>query len=335
MTDDNSFTCFTVQLGADVSSTDVKEIQVKHDGVIELGYAATGLNANVYIDLYSDAACTKNVGYTAYMSSSSLSGREEYKVSKGTYYLKTSYASYSEPTAVNDIGFAIRGYSASAKNVDGKGCVTYTKDYDRTVYHKLKIAHTGMVNIMGVAISGTGTYSGVSIKLLNSKKMQIQSLYTLESEKFAKGVVLKKGTYYLAVKENYRYILSANNSSKLKDDAGSSKSKAKLVKVGKKLNTYFIASDSSNKSKWFKIKINKKAKLNFNVSVRDSKNGNIKVEVIPANNNELLLNTTLYVNSKNGKLYSKDKLNPGTYYICIKNYSANNGAIIVVKNNTK
>ena len=41
-------------------------------------------------------SCTKNVGYTAYMSSASLSGLEEYKVSKGTYYLKTSYDMQSQ-----------------------------------------------------------------------------------------------------------------------------------------------------------------------------------------------------------------------------------------------
>ena len=96
ITDENTYTYLAVQLGADVSATDVKEIQIQHDGVMELAYAASGLNANVNIDLYSDVACTKNVGYTAYMSSASLSGLEEYKVSKGTYYLKTSYDMQSQ-----------------------------------------------------------------------------------------------------------------------------------------------------------------------------------------------------------------------------------------------
>ena len=335
MTDNNSFTCFTVQLGADVSSTDVKDIQVNHDGVLVLGYAATGRYANVYLDLYSDAACTKNVGYTAYMSSSSLSGQEEYKVSKGTYYLKTSYASYSEPTAVNDIGFAIRGYSASAKNVNGNGCVTYTKDYDRTVYHKLKVAHTGMVSIGGFYKSGSGYVSGLSIQLLNSKKVQMTRLYTSENEKYTESVVLKKGTYYLAVKESYKYVLTANNSSKLKDDSAASKNKAKLIKSGKKVNTYFTVSDSTSKAKWFKIKLNKTTKLKFDVSVATSGNNDIKVEVIPADSRQIIFNSTQYVNSKGSKIISKGKFKPGTYYICVTKYCANDGAVISIKNKTK
>ena len=335
ITDENTYTYLAVQLGADVSATDVKEIQIQHDGVMELAYAASGLNANVNIDLYSDAACTKNVGYTAYMSSASLSGLEEYKVSKGTYYLKTSYASYAEPTAENEIVFIVRGYSAIAKNVNGNGCVTYTKDYDRTVYHKLKVAHTGMVSIGGFYTSGSGYVSGLSIQLLNSKKVQMTRLYTSENEKYTESVVLKKGTYYLAVKEGYKYVLTANNSSKVKDDSAASKNKAKLIKSGKKVNTYFTVSDSTSKAKWFKIKLNKTTKLKFDVSVATSGNNDIKVEVIPADSRQIIFNSTQYVNSKGSKIISKGKFKPGTYYICVTKYCANDGAVISIKNKTK
>ena len=192
-----------------------------------------------------------------------------------------------------------------------------------------------MVSIGGFYTSGSGYVGGLSIQLLNSKKVQMTRLYTSETEKYTESVVLKKGTYYLAVKEGYKYVLTANNSSKVKDDSAASKNKAKLIKSGKKVNTYFTVSDSTSKAKWFKIKLNKTTKLKFDVSVATSGNNDIKVEVIPADSRQIIFNSTQYVNSKGSKIISKGKFKPGTYYICVTKYCANDGAVISIKNKTK
>ncbi len=322
-----------ITLGAYDGASNVTEIKMNYAGVLQIGVSTTGLADSVRCYLYSDAACTQEVGNYMYLSSSSLTDVQNFKITAaGTYYLKSVYGYYSSGVE-NHFNLLAVAYNGQAKKLSKDYKLTYTDDYNKTLYHKLTVKNTQVITLTGAAINSYGT-SPLSVKLCNKKKHVMKNMYLYSSNDYTGHFVVKKGTYYISVQENSPYILKAETK-KVKNNAGASKKKAKLIKKGKTMSGYLTQTDSSNKQCWYKIKLSKSMKLKISVNSRVSLNDSVKLAVVPADSRMYITNSTAYLKSGTQTFTSKNKFKKGTYYIVVQKSTSGGSASFSIKNISK
>ncbi|MDD6065727.1 MAG: hypothetical protein PUD04_04035 [Firmicutes bacterium] len=204
---------------------------------------------------------------------------------------------------------------------NGKGAYVYTgrmPDYNTVVYHKLTVNKSGALVVAGASFSDYGNQWGLSVVLCNSKKQPIEysSSYVSGDDVATYGV--KPGIYYLQVKNQKNYVVSAALQN-MADKGGASKKKATTIKHKKTITGVMPAGEKAKKADWFKFKMTKSKKLQLNISVEA--NGYIEFYVYgPSYPKGTRLGS---IKSGANQYYSvsgyfskkKAKIKPGTYYI--------------------
>lgn len=314
--------------GATTASTaKIVPISMGYRGVLSLAVAATGLSDSVDFALYSDQNCTMMVGTSDFLTTAYLSASKDYTVTTaGTYYLKLSWR-YSVPDNSSVIGVAAYAYSGAEVTINDSYQAIYTGDSTLTNYHKLVLASDSLVTLFGNSYyTSDGSAASLSLNLCDSNKITLDDPYMYSSNMYCETYALKKGTYYVSTNTNSPYQLKATVT-KVKDQSGASRSKAKLIKKKKTVKGMVALSEGTGKSDWFKVKLTKRSKLKLAWKARCTGSGSLKLQVIPANSNYRLYNDTVYMSNENGGVTSKTKLNKGTYYIKIsKSYGDYSGS---------
>lgn len=294
------------------TKTLVVPINMNYKGLLNIKLTGKSVPSSTTITLYSDEACTSKVGYSSYLSSSSMEDNLEADVpAKGTYYLKLELSSYAE----GDATVTITPYSISseAKTLNNKAWIgSYPMSYDDQISHKITINKPGYIKVEGASLT---EYSpSISVTLLNSKKAILSdSVYLTSTGGYATYFAVNKGTYYINAKASDVYQLRYSFVA-VTDKASSSKSKATTIGKGKTIKGLVQATDSTKKTDWYKVKLTKKQKLGLNIYAKS--NDSIKFEIIPASKNVILWGSIITLYDYEGGEYStKESMPVGTYYI--------------------
>lgn len=212
--------------------------------------------AKAYFGIYSDSACTKSV------STPDSKGVGEFNVKKAaTYYVRFAFSDTSESLlgSYNFI-FGSNIISAADKTLtNNKEKIAATFNSTTPVYYKVKVTASGKLTL-----NITGTSYASKVTLCNSKKKAVSNEVTVDAsvagkQKAVFGVT--KGTYYFKVKKPAGAMLVKSTFSKVSDKSGSSKSKAKSLKMGgSAINGLVTASEKSGKADWYKFTNSKRKK---------------------------------------------------------------------------
>lgn len=204
---------------------------------------------------------------------------------------------------------------------DTNGTLYYMGSAEGTVYHKITVKKDGVLLVSGFSKTGSGSTRGVNIWLCNSKKksLEIKSAGTYVGSQTAESFSyygVKKGTYYIKVKNQPYYCVAARVQT-VADKGASSKGKATTIKQNKTMKGLMPAGESATKADWYKFKVTSKKVLNLKLQALGT--GSFRFYLYgPSYKNGILIDTLLNtggeyvsVNSRRAKI----KVKPGTYYI--------------------
>ena len=317
-------------------SDNVTVIPVKttKGGTLAIPLSGVEVGKGVTVTLHSTSAATSGdkIGYSKYLSSSKVEDTLYAKVKKaGTYYLKFETASYSAGTP-QSVGFGAILYPAGGTLTKGKVFYGASPDNSGVSYYKVTAPGNGYLTISFP--ERLTDYASFDVKLMNYKK---NSLFTnfeyLSSSKSYKTTVgVKKGTYYVAVKNsNDAYGIKVSFTS-VKENSGSSKSKAKSIYKGNTKKGIITAAQSETSGDWYKFKITKTQYVKFTFKVKSSgggSSGGLKAAFYQSGKSYPATSVNCYgEDGKTIQLYTPGKgtkLAPGTYYIKVQKYSNGNG----------
>lgn len=288
----------------------VVPIKMDYKGQLTVLLEGKSVPAGIDVTLYSDSACTSKVGYSRYLTSSSMSDTLKVSVpQKGTYYLEFNMSSYSKADGMVTITpYSLSSEQKTLKNKQWAGSHYYS--YDTSIDHKITVTKPGYIKVEGASSSGYSVY----VTLCNSKKAAFSDqIYLSSSKDYSTYFAVKKGTYYIKAKSSDDYKLRYSFT-EVKDSAASTKAKAVTIAKGKTKSGLILSEDSVNKVDWYKISISKKQKLSFDVSAKSC--DSIKFEVVPASSRVILFGSTFYLYDVYAGTYgTKDSMPAGTYYI--------------------
>lgn len=194
------------------------------------------------------------------------------------------------------------------------------EDYETTVYHRIVIKKAGALVIAGNSIEEDGSRYGLSFSLCDRNKRLLepyQSTYVSTGEYATYGV--RPGTYYIRVKNEKYYVLSAALQ-KFADKGGTSKKNATKIAHKKKITGVLAAGEKGKKADWFKLVVPKDKKLQIELDTA----GNDSIAFYmygPSYPKGVYIDSLM---NKSGKYYSvrtsgltekKSKVKKGTYYI--------------------
>lgn len=330
-----SDTIHSVTLAAAQGASDVTTLTLNQSGVLCITANSVSLTSAIQMSLYSDAACTQEVGSYLYLSSAYPTDSREYTIPvAGTYYLKTSYSIFSSSTTTPvTINYTAVAFSGEDKTLDAEVPVyTYTNNTN-TVYHKITLTKDSAILVGGYSFDlYYDSVYGITVSLYDSNKKQVgNSTYLYDGNSYSNCYVLKKGTYYIGCDESSLYQLMYVSVNTKSSKAGSSKAKAVTLKKGKKVsNTMFPGKKATH---WYKVKLTKNAKLTVSTEGIGNNSSYYKLEIIPANPKQTLSgsSTTIDANGQTQGLRSKKKLSAGTYYIKISKTNKSDGIYYTLK----
>ena len=220
--------------------------------------------------------------------------RTSYTLNKGTYYICT--------TGNYDV-YKLK-YKTSA--IPTLTASEYKKFYqangELNMYVKFKATASGYVTIKGKNFSGYVTLCNENREAISSKVY----MYSKDGDTAVFGVTKGK-TYYLRLNNNNDYGSIRFTNTKITDNSGSKKSKAKSMKIG---DTYkgYIAAGSETKD-WYKFNLSssKYFSLDIDGAVCDA----FKVTIYDKDGKEL--RTLTYYGDK-AQIYTYNKVK-GTFYV--------------------
>lgn len=192
------------------------------------------------------------------------------------------------------------------------------EDSDTAVYHRIVVKKSGVLAVAGTSISEyTGSRYGLSIALCDKNKRVLeryQSSYVSTDDVASYWV--KPGTYYILVKNQKYYVVSASMKS-MADRGGASKKKATTIKYNKKITGVMPVGEKGSKADWFKFKVTKDKKLRLDVQAEGSTTVYMYIygPSYKKGTSISLYNQAKKCYSVNGFSGKKIKIKKGTYYI--------------------
>lgn len=311
-------------------------IVTKKGGTLAIPLVGKEVGKNVTVTLHSTSAATDGdkLGYGKYLNSSNPEDILYVKLKQaGTYYLKfeTSKSSYSG-SIPQSVKFGAVLYPAGGTLTKGKVFYGASPDNSGVSYYKVTAPGNGYLT---VSFPKQQTdYSSFNIKLMNSKK---NSLFTnfesLSSSKAYKTTIgVGKGTYYIAVKNSNDWYGMKVSFTSVKENSGSSKSKAKSITKGSTKKGIITAAQSESSGDWYKFKVTKTQYVKFTFKVKASGGGSyggLKAAFYQSGKSYPATSVNCYgEDGKEIQLYTPGKgtkLAPGTYYIKVQKYNHGNG----------
>ena len=315
------------------SSTATAQIKTTAKGTLMVRLIITG---DTYVSLY-DAAGNRMSGYSTNLAASTSQTDFRYAyfplAKAGTYTLKLEAANYGAT-----VNAAFDAYYCPAGKTTA---LTKGKDYmgsspdGKYAYYKVTATATGYFTV-----DFTGGYDDPAayyVKLANSKKTNLFKggsgyEYISSSKGYKTRIGVTKGTYYIAVKTADPYYYLNVKFTKVSENSGSTKSKAKALYKGKTKKGIITASQSASSGNWYKITVKKKQKVNIKLYALPGEGasyGGIKFTITGGKYTVGSVTQTLYYN-KTESLVSLNTNNtgylyPGTYYIKVQKYNGGNG----------
>ncbi len=163
----------------------------------------------------------------------------------------------------------------------------------------------------------------ITINLRSRTKAQAFSLYNGQKEIFKDSKIsdgtripVKKGTYYIRIKdgsENYSVKYSFH-----KPITNDNTSKAKATSLGteRTATRAIYSTDKTSKwARWFKIKVKDRHRINLYLNTYQT---SPKLKVYDKNGNPVPIHLVKTMSSVQDKYATDEKLQAGTYYICVK-----------------
>ncbi|MGI6591421.1 MAG: hypothetical protein ACOX1O_07465 [Eggerthellaceae bacterium] len=198
-----------------------------------------------------------------------------------------------------------------------------------TNYYKIKVPARGYLTLTMKIKDQYRTYGYWSIWICNGKKKSLQgkkarNYFEGDGAGDARAIGVKKGTYYLKVKNSSVYSYSIKvTETKVKGKGAAKKAKAKNLKR-KKAFKGVVA--SGEKAQWFKIKNGKARILHVKFGGKTYAGGNyggLKVRVYYKGHK--LGSGTVNSSYHTAKLESFQKEPKGTYLVKVSGYSTGSG----------
>ncbi|MGC2871961.1 hypothetical protein ACDL92_01520 [Ihubacter sp. mB4P-1] len=326
---------YTAKVTTGSDNTAIIPITVAKAGTIAIPMEGFEVGKGVTASIHSTPAATNGdrIGGTKYISSSNMNGTLYVKVAKaGTYYLKFETASYSAGTP-QSVDFNVLLYPAGGTLTKGKIFRGSSPDgSDKVSYYKVTVPGNGYLTVS--FLESDSSYPSYSIKLANSKKNFLfpNFEYISSSKGYKTRIGVKKGTYYIAVKNSDKAYGMKVSYTSVKENSGTTKGKAKSIYKGNTKKGIINASQSSTSGDWYKFKITKSQYVKFNIDVMGNSgggSGGLKFSFYQAGKNYAAFTKNLYGDaSADIQLYTSGygtKLAPGTYYIKVQKYSYGNG----------
>lgn len=255
------------------------------------------------------------------------------KVSKGgTYYLVFGSSSSTPAQSAFDAYYAPAGGTPS-KNVAYYGS-SIGSNYS---YYKAKATATGYLTISFPA--GTdGDYSKYSVKLMNSSKSKNLFKGVVTVDKYGRNFItyagVPKGTYYIGIKTTEDYYKVKWNFTKVSENSGSTRAKAKNIYKGNTKKGTILATQTSKNADWYKIKVNSSqlVKLAF-TTYTGGYSGGFRISVYSAGKTKAFGSADFYYGDPADILSLTTKINgidtgrlqKGTYYIKVQKYGSASG----------
>lgn len=222
--------------------------------------------------------------------------------------------------------------SAAAKTVNlaqNKWHNSKSESY-RDAYHKIKIPKTGYITLEGWEYySLIRNINGLKIQICNSKKKDLLlydmwvTSYTDGETKYRSYTALKKGTYYIHIKDVGNYKLKYSFKS-VSDKSGASKAKAKAIAKNKTANGLFLLGENKNKTDWYKIQVPFARTVTFAFGAKANRYIDFKI----------LDEKGAYVRALSLKDSAKSenaRLKKGTYYIQVRRYEKDTAGLYTLK----
>lgn len=310
-------------------------IHVSKKGTLQVPLAGIAVGKSVTVSLHSDPSASdgSKVGYSEYLSSSVLQDDLQVKLPKaGTYYLKFETVTYSAGE-MQSVRFAAVLYPAGGTPAKGKVYYGSSPDNNGVSYYKVTAPGNGYLTVSFP--ERLQDYSSFNIKLLNYKKNSLFTgfEYISSNKNYKTRIGVKKGTYYIAVKNSDKAYGIKISFTSVKENSGKTKGKAKSIYKGGTKKGIITAAQSENSGDWYKFKVTKTQYVKFNVSTLTSQGGGyggIKFAFYQAGRNYPSFSQTYTYSSPSGSIqpYTPGygtKLTPGTYYIKVQKYGDGNG----------
>lgn len=263
--------------------------------------------ADIYLNIYSDQACTQEIIYSSYDGTASIP-------KKGTYYLKFSVLDSGETvTDGYTIALSTQFYNGEDRALKNK---TWTavgnSDYTKPVYYKITVPQTG-----SITVNNDSLYTAYVTLLNSSKKAISNEAYPSSTNDYSTVFAVTKGTYYIKVtttSELYRlkYTFKA-----VTDKSGTTKAKATKLTAGKTYTGVVTAADKTGKVDWYKITLTKSQKVDITFTGSVS-SGEIGIEFYGGDISGSITDSITSVNedsSFTAQTWTSTKLPKGTYYI--------------------
>ena len=309
-------------------------VTTKKAGTLAIPLEGIEVGKNVTVSLHTASSATdgNRIGSRKYLSSSKTEDTLFAKLKKaGTYYVKFETSAYSAGTP-QTVAFAAAVYPNGGTLKRGKIFYGASPDNNGVSYYKVTAPGNGYLTVSFPV--RTADYSAFNIKLANSKK---KSTYTnfeyISSNKGYKTVIgVKKGTYHIAVKNSDPAYGIKVSYTGVKENSGTTRSKAKSITKKSTKKGIVTATQSQNTGDWYKFKITKAQAVKFTFTVKSNgggKSGGLKASFYQAGKSYSAASVNCYGDDqKSVQLYTYgkgNKLAPGTYYIKVQKYSAGNG----------
>lgn len=252
-------------------------------------------------------------------------GHMELYMKKGTYYLRFPNNTYNLDVFM---------FSNETKNITGSGFSTGYCDHRNALVYNYTPQEDGYLVLSESELSFNT--SSVMLQLCDAKGNPLT-----EANSFSKFLENDQ-IYAVAGKKTYQIKMTSidtNGTSFFqlyykftarKENSGDKKKKAVAVTLGKTVEGTVLAAESEKKTDWYKIKIKKNSKLQFQYSGSVS-SGAIVFDVYDSKGNALMTSGSINCidGSGNATLHKKtggSTLGKGTYYVKVtKNIKATSG----------
>ena len=249
----------------------------------------------------------------------------------GTYYLVFASSSYTSSQSYFNCYYAPAGgtptlgktfYGSSPKGVNSN-------------WSYYKITTAGLRYLTIKFPEGTGGNSSLyQVKLMNSTKKKNLSKGVIgvgSGKKWTTYAAVPKGTYYVAVRTSDAVYGINLKATKVTENSGSTRSKAKSIYKGSTKKGLITATQSSTSGDWYKLKVNSSQKVVLEVITKTGGyNGGIRVSAFRSGKTKAFGSADFYWNDASGNLtlYTSGyggRLAKGTYYIKVQKYGCGSG----------
>jgi len=333
-----------IHFGDEVQQKDlILPFTVDNAGGLLISLIQVDYGEDLEVGIYQDMECTKPVGEKVLMTDFETPKNIERTIAdKGTYYARFTY---EKENPIGLTTFKVKLYSISGEertlSINKTTMTHQASDNDKIIY-KLDIKSTKLLEFYITPYDNANGGSAY-FRLLDKDKKKLTNksfvVSDLNDERkydpIIKYYTVNKGTYYLEIDANCSLYQLQSIAFDVDSKAGSSKSKAKLLKIrGNEAEGFFTTSTSTSKVDWYKFKVtNSSQYVDFTIAYK--LDGEIEYEIINSKG-KVLYNSSDETECREGYYYHWAGCNygKGTYYIKVHKGSKSSSleyAVILLK----